>query len=367
MNKHIAIFLPSLRGGGAEKVMLNLAHEIYQEGYKVDLILSKAEGSYLTQLSRDINLIDLNCKRVLHSLIPLVKYLKNNNPPILLSALEHTNLVALWAVELAKTSTKVIVTEHSTLSISVKNSKNLKSKFIPILMKKFYRKALSIVTVSKGVAEDLIENLNIPREKVKVIYNPIVTEKLIALSYEDVEHSWIKNNERPIILAAGRLTAAKDYPTMIKSFKEIRSKINAKLIILGEGEQRKEIEKLAENLGIRNDIDIVGFVENPYAYMRKSDLFLLTSKWEGFGNVLVEAMACGTPVISTDCPNGPREILDNGKYGKLVPVGDIEALTKAVLNHFLKPSSVDKESLLSRANDFHIKKIVKQYLALFES
>ncbi|MGG2954222.1 glycosyltransferase [Geobacillus stearothermophilus] len=366
MNKHIAIFLPSLHGGGAERVMLNLAHGLYEEGYRVDIILSKAEGSYLKQLSKDINLLDLNCKRVLHSLVPLMKYLKNNRPPILLSALGHANLVALWAVELAKTSTKVIVTEHSTLSISIKNSKNLKSKFIPFLMKKFYRKALSIVTVSKGVAEDLIKNLNIPKEKVKVIYNPIVTEKLIALSYEDVEHPWMKNNERPIILAAGRLTAAKDYPTMIKSFRKIRNKINAKLIILGEGEQRKKIEELAENLGIRCDIDIVGFVENPYAYMRKADIFLLTSKWEGFGNVLVEAMACGTPVVATDCPNGPREILEDGKYGVLVPPGNVDALTEAVLNHFLQPSNINKEKLLSRANDFHIKKIVKQYLALFK-
>jgi glycosyltransferase involved in cell wall biosynthesis len=366
MNKHIAIFLPSLRGGGAERVMVNLAHEFQEEGYRVDFILSKAEGSYLPKLSKRINLIDLNSNRVFWSLKPLVKYLKSNRPPILLSALSHANVVALWAVKLAKTSTKVIVTEHTTLSISIMNSKNIKSKLIPILIKNFYKEASWIVAVSRGVAKDLLENLKIPREKVKVIYNPIVNEELIRLSFEDVEHRWIKNNERPIILAAGRLTDAKDYHTMIKSFKQIHDKIGAKLIILGEGKQRKKIEKLAETLGIASDVDIVGFVENPYAYMRKADLFLLTSQWEGFGNVLVEAMACGTSVISTDCPNGPREILDNGKYGYLVPVGDVEVLTATVLKHFSQPYNIDKKTLISRANDFHVKKIAKEYLELLK-
>ncbi|QOR84160.1 glycosyltransferase [Geobacillus stearothermophilus] len=364
MNKHIALFLPSLRGGGAERVMVNLAKAFAKNNFQVDLVLAKAEGPYLSQISSDIRIVDLNASRVALSLFPLAKYLRKNKPFALISALNHANIIAILAAEISLTKTKIIVTEHNTLSRTLLHPANVRTKLMPFFMKLFYPMADHVIAVSNGVADDLSKTLNFSRSKIKVIYNPVVTDDLFEKADEEVDHRWFQDKQHPVILAVGRLTEQKDYPTLIKAFYHVRQQRKAKLVILGDGEKREELLNLIKDMGLEQDVDIIGFVQNPYAYMKRCSVFVLSSKWEGFGNVLVEAMACGTTVVSTDCPSGPREILEDGTYGMLVPVEDVEGLAGAVLKCLLK-NDLDKDKLIARSNDFHVEKIAREYIDLF--
>jgi glycosyltransferase involved in cell wall biosynthesis len=205
----------------------------------------------------------------------------------------------------------------------------------------------------------------VPSAKVKVIYNPTVTPEIFRKATEPVQHPWFVDNRVPIILAAGRLHRQKDFPTLLRAFSLLRQNRPCRLVILGDGKKRrrKALRQLAKQLGIEKDVSLPGFVENPFAYMARANLFVLSSAWEGFGNVIVEALACGCPVVSTDCRSGPREILDNGRYGRLVPVGDPEALARAMLEALDDPDNpCDRETRIQRAMEFSVDKIVDEYL-----
>ncbi|MGG4025966.1 glycosyltransferase, partial [Geobacillus stearothermophilus] len=260
---------------------------------------------------------------------------------------------------------RIIVTEHNTLSRTLLHPANVRTKLMPFFMKLFYPMADHVIAVSNGVADDLSKTLNFSRSKIKVIYNPVVTDDLFEKADEEVDHRWFQDKQYPVILAVGRLTEQKDYPTLIKAFYHVRQQRKAKLVILGDGEKREELLNLVKDMGLEQDVDIIGFVQNPYAYMKRCSVFVLSSKWEGLPTVLVEALACGANVISTDCPSGPREILDNGNYGKLVQVGDVEALTESILRCFSGSYDIDLDKLLSRSNDFHVEKIAREYIDLF--
>ena len=356
----IALFLPSLRGGGAERVMVNLARGFYDQGINVDLVLAKAEGPYLSEVPAGVRVIDLHSSRVLFSLPGLVRYLRRERPQSILSAMDHANIVVIWARKLSGVPCRVIVSVHSTLSRALTNNPNLRGYLMPNLIRIFYPWADTVVAVSNGVAEDFANITRLPRESIKVIYNPIVTPELLEKAKEVVEHPWFLPGEPPVILSVGRLTKAKDYPTLIRAFALVRRKYPARLMILGEGEERAKLEALAQELGLQDDISLPGFVDNPYAYMARAAVFVLSSAWEGFGNVLVEAMAVGTPVVATGCPSGPAEILEGGKWGKLVPVGDANAMAQAILST-LSGQEV-KMDFQNRALKFTIERITKYYL-----
>ena len=329
--KHIALFLPSLRGGGAEKVMVNLALGFVEQGLKVDLVLAKAEGPYLSRVPEEVRVVDLGARRVLYSLPGLVRYLRRERPQAMLSALNYANIVAIWAKLLARVQTHLVVSEHNTLSCSTQNASSVRVKLLPLLIKIFYPYADAVVAVSHGVAEDLITMTGLPMEKVKVIYNPVITPELFAKAEEPLGHPWFRPGEPPVVLGVGRLTKQKDFPTLIRAFALVRKERPARLMILGEGEERPKLETLARELGIEEDFVLPGFVENPYKYMKRASAFVLSSRWEGLPAVLIEALALGVPVISTNCPSGPAEILEHGKWGCLVPVGEPHLLARAIL------------------------------------
>lgn len=365
MGDRIAIYLPSLNGGGAERVLLNIANKLGEKGYNVSLVLAKAEGPFLNQVSPRVSIVDLHSTRVLYSIIPLIRYLKKNRPKILLSALNYVNIIAILATILSKNNNKVIISEHSTLGQEKEHYINLRQKIIPILMKIFYPFADLVIAVSQGVADDLIKETRLSRSKIKVIYNPIVTEELLIKRDASFSHPWFSPNNPPVILSIGRLTEAKDFPTLFRAFAKVHKKIEVRLIILGEGELREDLESLVHQLNIEKDVSLPGFVDNPYVYLKRASLFVLSSKWEGLPTVLVEAMACGCPVISTDCKSGPKEILESGKYGILVPVGDVDRLAEQI-EKTLKGENDSaffkkKEELMKRANDFKIENIIKEY------
>ncbi len=328
--KRLALFVPSMRAGGAERVTLILAREIAARGHAVDLLLAQAEGPHLAEVHESVRVVDLKASRVLTSLLPLVRYLRQERPQALLSMMVHTNIVALWACRLAGVSTRTVVSERVTLSWRTEHTRSKRGWLWPWLIKLFYPWADGIIAVSNGVADDLVQVAGIPREYVRTIYNPIVRPELREKAQAPLDHPWFKPGQPPVVLAAGRLTAQKGFPTLIQAFARVCQVLPARLLILGEGEQRLALETLIRQLGLEKDVSLPGFEANPYPYMARASVFVLSSRWEGLPCVLIEALACGAPLIATDCPSGPREILKDGQYGQLVPVGDIAALAQAI-------------------------------------
>jgi glycosyltransferase involved in cell wall biosynthesis len=328
---HIAIHLLNLNGGGAEKVMLNLADNFIENGYSVDLVLSTVEGQYLNQIPEGVNLINLESPRTRQSIPKLATYLKRESPEALIAALHYPCEVALLAKRLSRVSTRIVVSEHNNLSKEVEGMPQLGIRLKPVAARFLYPWADGIIAVSQGVAKDLAQLAHLPLERIQVIYNPVLIPKLFEQAKKPVNHPWFHSGQPPVILGVGRLQIQKDFPTLIRAFAEVRKQKIARLVILGSGSEKPHLENLIQELDIQEDVDLLGFVENPYSYMANAQVFVLSSIWEGLGNVLIEAMALGTPVVSSDCESGPAEILANGKYGHLVSVGDSQEMAAAIL------------------------------------
>ena len=360
--KHIGIFTPSLAGGGVQRAMLNLSRSFVELGYTVDMILVKASGPFLTQVPEKVRVIDLGATRALSALPRLISYLQKNNPSFLISGQTHINAIAILGRWLSKANTRLIVTEQNDLLRAMKADQNIKEKFRPFIVRFLYLYAENVVAISQGVAEDL---KTVSRGKLKnicIINNPIDIKDIQQKALASIQHQWFIQKEIPVILAAGRLVKQKDFVTLINAFALVRKKMAVHLVILGEGEERTLLENLSNKLGISKDICMPGFTENPFSYMARADVFVLSSIWEGFANVLAEALACSLPVVSTNCRSGPAEILDNGRYGSLVPVGDPEAMAEAIFQELNLLH--DKNILRQRANDFSIENLVPKYLEI---
>lgn len=360
----IAFFLPSLRGGGAERVVLNLAQGMSERGLPVDLVLGAAEGRFLDEVPPAVRVVDLRAPRVLRSLRPLARYLRREPPRVLVSSMNHANLVALWAAGLSSRRTPVVVTVHNTLSRSTSGQGRMADVLWPRLLRTFYPWAAGVVAVSRGAADDLARTSGFPRERVEVIYNPVITPALVARACQDPDHPWLAPGEPPVILGVGRLTPQKDFPNLLRAFSQVRRHRMARLIILGEGEDRPGLEQLAAELGVADDVSLPGFRENAVAYMARSELFVLSSAWEGLPTVLIEALAAGSRVVSTDCPSGPREILQEGRLGALVPVGDPNGLATAMAAALDRRSASTPPEML---RPFTLEAAVDHYMRLIES
>jgi glycosyltransferase involved in cell wall biosynthesis len=330
MTERVAFFLPSLLGGGAERVVLGLAGDFAQQEISVDLVLAAAEGPYLADVHPRVRLIDLKAGRVLASLLPLIRYLRAERPAAMLSTLDHANVVALWAKRLARVPTRLWVREASTHSQTYRHPAVLRANAVSFLMGYSYRWAEGVIAPSHDAAADLARYVSLREGALHVICNPVIRPALTQQACAPVEHPWFAPGALPLVLSVGRLSEAKDFATLIRAFAQVRRQTHARLVILGEGELRVQLESLVQSLGLARDVLLPGFVANPYAYMARASVYVLSSRWEGLPNALIEALALGTPVVATDCESGPREILDNGRYGRLVPVGDTEALAAAV-------------------------------------
>ena len=333
----IAFFLPSVRGGGAQRVVVNLIQGITERAIPVDLVLATATGPFLKQLSDGVRLVDLRSNRLMGSLAPLIGYLRRERPRVVVSSMTHANLVTLWAARLAGTGTPVVVTVHNTLSQAANQRSALAGVLEPYLLRTFYPWSASVVAVSRGAADDLARTSGLPRDRVEVIYNPVITPEIVALARQAPDHPWFAPGQPPVILGVGRLTRQKDFPTLIRAFAEVRQRRSARLIILGEGEDRPVLEALVAELGLGEAVALPGFRDNAMAYIAGAAMFVLSSAWEGLPTVLIEALAAGTRVVSTDCPSGPREILEDGRLGSLVPVGDTAGLTAAMIDALEQP------------------------------
>jgi glycosyltransferase involved in cell wall biosynthesis len=325
----VALFLPSLAGGGAERVMLDLAGAFADTGVAVDLVLASPHGSYRAEVPRRVRVVDLHRGRVATSFPLLVGYLRRRRPRSLLSTLEHANVVALLARRFVP-DLRVVVREANTIAAERQADVGL-GRTMLWWMRRTYPTADGVVAVSEGVAADLVREVGVPYEKVHIIYNPVLTARVWAGAREPIEHPWFAPGEPPVILGVGRLAPQKRFDTLIRAFARARRRVACRLVLLGEGESRDELEALARELGVSDAVALPGFVSNPFAFMARAGAFVLSSSHEGLPNVLIQALALGTPVVSTDCPSGPNEILDGGRWGTLVAVGDVDGMSDAVV------------------------------------
>jgi len=329
-NLNISFFIPSVAGGGAERVTLNLAKGFIKRGVNVHLVIADYSGALVSEIPAGCRVVNLQSRRVLFSIFKLVRYLRENKPLALVSALDHANVVSVLAKVLSGSrNTKLILVVHTTFSAAIRRSKNCRTKILPLLMYLTYWKAEHVVAVSDGVADDLCKSIPYLKTKIRVLYNPIVLPEIFDRAKDRVEHPWF-NADIPVIVSVGRLSKEKDYGTLLMAFSLLIKKTPAHLVILGEGKERENIEKISRELNIEDFVWMPGFVENPYKYMKNSSVFVLSSMYEGLPTVLVEALALGIQVVSTDCQSGPREILEDGRFGMLVPTGDFKALANAL-------------------------------------
>jgi len=326
----VAIFTADMGGGGAERAMLKLAGGVARRGYPVDLVLSRAGGDYLPEVPETVRVVDLDAGRVLTSLPGLVRYLRRERPSVMLTSLNHVNIVGLWARRLSGVRTRLVVNEQNTLSQDAPNSARRRHRLLPRFVRRFYPWADGIVAVSKGAADDLARTARLPAGSVRVVHNPIVTPELREMAAAPLDHPWFGPGEPPVALAVGRLAPQKDFGTLLRAFARVLERRPARLLILGEGPERPSLEALVAELGLEGSVDLAGRVLNPYPYMRRAGVFVLSSRWEGLPSVLIEALYCGVPIVATDCPSGPVEILEGGEHGRLVPVGDPEALAEGI-------------------------------------
>lgn len=357
----VTLFIPSLNGGGAERVMVSLANGLAAKGLNVDLVLAREAGVYLSDVSREVRIVDLGVRRTLEAFWPLARYLRNERPACLVSAMNYVNVIASWASRIAGVPTRLILTEHANLGQLLSDSSRGMAWCLPRLMRPAYARADAIIAVSDGVASDLAKILRCDPKRIHTRHNPIDTGALAIKASEPLDHPWFAHGEPPVVIAAGRLSPEKDFPTLIQAFSMLHARRPARLVILGEGAQRQPLESLIGDLDCRDDILLAGFQANPYKWMSRAGVFVLSSRWEGFGNVLVEAMACGTPVVSTACPSGPEEILGQGRWGRLVAVGDATALANAIEKTL---DDTEPPEVELRAQDFSVDRIVDAYLPL---
>ena len=387
--RHIGLFVRSFGGGGgAERVMLNLAAALAARGYRIDLVMGRKKGRFLDEIPDTVNIVDLktpSARQLLPALMnirhigrllgshvfspkaawilgvvpALAAYLNRQRPTVLLSALNYTNIAALLARRLSARPTRLVVSVHNHLSTATARASKLNERKILQLARRFYPEADRIVAVSDGVADDLAQVIDIPRTRITTIYNPVFRPEILRQAQARLDHAWFAPGAPRVILGIGKLKPQKDFACLIRAFARVRAMRPARLLILGEGPQRDALLSLARTLKVEKDIALPGFVANPFAYLGQAAVFVLSSAWEGLSNVIIEALACGCPVVSTDCPSGPAEILAGGTYGRLVPVGDDAALAHAIL--VTLNTAPPRDHLRARARYFSVDRAVGQY------
>lgn len=377
---HIALFIYCLKGGGAQRRTVTLAEGFAGRGHRVDLVVVSSDESKAVSLAPNVRVVPLdrgwrhwfeplnryvNVRGLftLGSICALARYLRRERPDVLLSAASHVNLVAICARQLSVTRIPLVLRVSNNPTGNLPHwpfVQRLIRRYLRALASHLYPLADAIVAVSHGVARDIGALTGLPEERITTIYSPIVGPELESKARAPLDHPWFAAGQPPVVLGVGKFKIQKDFPVLVRAFARVRAARPARLVILGRGGHRHELESLVRRLGVAGDVALPGFMENPYAWMSHASVFVLSSAWEGLPGALIEAMACGCPVVSTDCPSGPAEILAQGEFGRLVPVGDDRAMADAILQTLDHP--VDPERLRARARFFSIDGAVIAYL-----
>jgi glycosyltransferase involved in cell wall biosynthesis len=325
----LTLFLPTLDDGGAEHVMLQLGASFVARGLAVDLVVGVPGGPLEPRIPPGVRVVDLAAPRTTRALPGLARYLARERPSALLSTLEHANVLAVWARALARSRTRLVLREANVL-VPDAEMHGVRPYLLRALMRRFYPWASAIIAVSKSVAASLIDGLGLSPAQVRTIYNPIVTPDIASRAAEPLDDPWFALGAPPVVLAVGRLAPEKDFATLLRAFARLRAARAARLVILGEGKERGALEALAHELGIGGEVRLPGFEPNPFRYMARAPVFALSSIYEGLPGALIQAMACGCRAISTDCPGGSREVLEDGALGPLVRPRDPAAMARGL-------------------------------------
>ncbi len=329
----VTLVIEHLRGGGAERNMLRLAGALHARGIEITVVAVDASERVSAWVPPDVDVLDLARTKLESAILPLARLIRTSRPRAVISAGSAVNVITVMARSLARSSARVIVTERNTQSSQRADAVTLRRRHItPALMRRTYRRANAIVAVSDGVADDLARFLHIDRSDIITIPNPIVHDDFADKESQPLPAPWNRRvGDAELVLSAGRLVAHKDHETLLRAFAHVReSRVNVKLAILGEGEEGGRLRQLVEDLALGEYVLFPGFQENPFPWMHRATVFALTSQYEGLPTVLIEALACGARVVATDCPSGPAEILDGGRWGSLVPVADVDATAQAL-------------------------------------
>jgi len=356
----LVIYLPDLHTGGVPRLYLNLVPFFVEAGFSVTLLLDRRAGALLESLPANVPVIELGVKRQLLAVPKLRAFLRQHKPALLLSAIEQMNVMAVVARALAGTDTRLIVSQHNPLSVQAQRG-GLAWKALPVLYRLVVRHADMIVAVSRGVAQDLVATASLPSRRVEVIYNGVVGPDFADRRDAEASLEFVPDG-RQAIINVGRLADQKDHATLLRAFAMLADP-QLYLLLLGEGPSRVELEALARELGIAERVLMPGAVSNPLPAIKAARLFVLSSRYEGFPLVLIESLACGTPVVSTDCPFGPDEVLEGGKYGTLVPVGAPQALADAIAAALAAP--VDPVDSIARGEHFSLERCASRYVNRF--
>ncbi|MEW5425149.1 glycosyltransferase [Amorphus sp. 3PC139-8] len=359
----ILIFLPDLRGGGAERIGLILGEEFLRAGCSVEFVLMQARGELLGEAEEQFAVHSLDCTRAREVPLKFARYLRERRPDALLAAMWPLTGIASIATRIAGSSTRLVASEHNDFRLmpSIKGWERWGLKYFG---RALYGRCDGIVAVSAGVADSLREVAGLPLERITVIHNPVRRFEPGELTDDDCRllSGWLESEIR--LIAIGSLKQQKGFDVLLRSLAELRERIDARLLILGEGPLRGELEALSRDLGVDRHVWLPGFRHNPSAFLQHADVFILSSNWEGFGNVLVEALAAGVSVVSTDCLSGPSEILEGGRYGTLVEVGDHASLARGIEASVFCP--FNRDLLIERAASFSPERAAQKYLEMFE-
>lgn len=359
--KRLAVLISFSGDGGVERMVINLCAEFVRH-VEVDLLAIRADGGHVERIPSAVRLIRLKARHAWTAVPEIERYLRERRPDALLVAKDRAGRAAIRARRRAGAQMPLWIRLGTNLSAALER-RNAFNRWLRIApMRRLYPLASGVIAVSEGVKRDTQRVTGLPAGRITVIRNPVITPMLAEHSAEAVPHPWLADKLQPVVVGMGRLTQQKDFPTLLRAFAALQRERPSRLILLGEGKDREALEALAAELGIGERVLFAGFQSNPYAWLARADLFVLSSAWEGSPNALTEALALGVPAVSTDCPSGPQEILDGGRYGALVPVGDAAAMCRAMSATLQAP--LPRETLYAAVDEYRAATSARRYLAV---
>lgn len=363
MTSPLITLMTSSYTGGIGRNLSNLANSFIRLGYRADILVDREKFPYAGDLDESVGIKYLRTSHRIGGIPHLLAYFIKHKPEIVLTPFVQLTLLAVRTRRLFRVPVKIFANIHSVYSIDFASLNERKRKKRVDDMMKYYPQCNSLISVSDGAAKDFSKLTGLPEAPIHRIFNPVVTDDLIERSMSRPDHPWFQTDQPPVIIGIGRLVKNKNFDHLIEVFDILREKRECRLVIVGEGPARTDLDSIAENSPFRQDIFFTGRLENPFPYLRYASVMVLTSSYEGLSNTIIEALALGTPVVSTDCPFGPREILEGGRFGELVPVNDVKALSEAILKTLRNP--IDHSILVGSAERFRDTDIARSYLSAF--
>jgi len=362
--RHVCLYFPSYGDGGMERITANLAMGLAGAGVKIDFIVNHQAAPYLSGLEHSVRFITppKNKSQQRHW---LTHYLNSSHPDVLMTFKEPAVIMAVKAKKGSHAETKIVIrTGTAMLSrFSQRGANPLRQWLKSRKLKHYYQQADGHIAVALGSRKELHELVQVPEDEIIVIKNPVITPALLKLQHETIDHPWFTPSMEPLIMGMGGFRTQKDFTTLINAFSRLRKSRPCRLLLAGKGRQKKRLLKLCHELGIQDDVLLPGFIDTPYPWLKRADLFVLSSLWEGSPNVLTEALALGTPVVSTDCQSGPGEILQDGKYGELVPLRDPQTMSEAMARALDAPLTC--EQLAEAAREYTLEASTRSYIRAF--